>query len=62
MRAGLAACDRGRQGAWLEVVNPALAPFYARFGFVEQDRVQLAAGPQIIGMWRNPRAMDGSRS
>ena len=58
MRAGLAACDRDGQGVWLEVANPALTSFYARFGFVELDRVRLAAGPQIVGMWRDPAVMD----
>ncbi len=61
MRSALAICDMGRDGAWLEVANPALTSFYSRFGFVERERVRIAGGPQIVGMWRSPPALEASR-
>lgn len=53
-------CDRDGTGAWLETSGQQRGEFYAQFGFHVRDRVQLAGGPEIIGMWRPPAVRNKS--
>jgi predicted N-acetyltransferase YhbS len=50
-------CDAEGLPAYLESSKAANVPYYARFGFVEQDAIDLpAGGPQMWPMWREPKA------
>lgn len=48
----LAAIDALGMPAYLEASNLANVPLYARYGFVERDRIHPAGGPDVATMWR----------
>ena len=48
----LRAVDELGMPAYLEASNLANVPLYARYGFVEIDRVHATGGPDVATMWR----------
>jgi GNAT superfamily N-acetyltransferase len=57
INAVLERCDAEGLPAYLESSKAANVPYYARFGFVEQDAIDLpAGGPKMWPMWREPKA------
>lgn len=53
LRANLAELDRGGHAAYLEAADE-LVPLYRRFGFRVTSRFDLAGGPTVNTMWRDP--------
>lgn len=47
-------CDAEGMPAYLETQREANIAFYNRFGFVEDDPIQLPDGPALWPMWRDP--------
>ena len=56
----LARCDAEGMPAYLETQRESNIPFYRRFGFVEDDPIQLPGGPPLWPMWREPAVVDGA--
>lgn len=48
-------CDATGVGAYLESSKPANVPYYERFGFAVTGEIQVADGPVLFSMWRDPR-------
>jgi ribosomal protein S18 acetylase RimI-like enzyme len=55
IQAGLNRADDAKVGAYLESSDPRNVPFYQRQGFVVRDELQIAGGPKVWFMWRDPR-------
>ncbi len=55
----LARCDTEGVPAYLESSKHANIAFYRRHGFEVTDKISLPDGPDLWGMWREPRAPDG---
>ncbi len=51
VEAGLARARASRTGAYLLTSNRDVIPFYARFGFVVRDEVQVSHGPTLWSLW-----------
>lgn len=48
-------CDQAGEPAYLESSNPVNVPYYERRGFEIVSTFQFPRGPQVQGMWRQPR-------
>jgi predicted GNAT family N-acyltransferase len=53
LRSNLAQLDLAGQAAYLEASDELVA-FYQRFGFAQTGRFELAGGPTVNSMWREP--------
>jgi ribosomal protein S18 acetylase RimI-like enzyme len=54
IRPGLERADREGLGCWLETQRERNIPFYARFGFELQRRLEIEPGVPLWLMWRPP--------
>ena len=55
MTHGLAICDREGSLAYLESNKPGNVPFYERFGFVSNGKIEVGSHPPVTTMIRRPR-------
>lgn len=55
MTHGLGICDRDGSLAYLESNKPGNVPFYERFGFVLNGKIEVGSHPPVITMLRRPR-------
>ncbi len=55
LRASLAPVDEARLPAYLESTNPRNVTLYERHGFEATGSIDVADGPSLTAMWREPR-------